>query len=93
MLESVPWYIILFWGIIGIVVVIGFIWKVILYSAAGGFMGFLFAVGPPIIKILITIVWLFILMIFLGTASLLLKILLGIILFILGIVLMFIWDI
>ena len=41
MLESVPWYYILFWGIIGISVVVGFVIKVMLYSAAGGLMGFL----------------------------------------------------
>ena len=91
MLESVPWYYLLFLGIIGISAVVGFVWKVMLYSAAGGFIGFLLAVGPLILKILIGIV-LFICMINFGTASLLLKILLGIIMFILGMVLMFIWD-
>ena len=91
MLESVPWYYILFWGIFGISLVVGFVWKVIVYSAAGGFFGFLMAVGLPILKILIGII-LFICMINFGTASILLKILLGIIMFILGIVLMFIWN-
>ena len=91
MLESVPWYYILFLGLIGISLVVGFVWKVIFYTAVGGFWGFLFAVGLPILKILIGIV-LFICMINFVTASLLLKILLGIIMFILGIVLMFIWN-
>ena len=92
MIESVPWYYLLFGGILGISIVVGFVWKVIVYSAAGGFMGFLFAVGLPILKILIGII-LFICMINFGAASLLFKIFLVIIMFILGIVLMFIWNI